>query len=100
MATTRKIPMRKDIVTGEMMPKKDLVRVVRTPEGEVVLDPTSRANGRGAYIALDVEIAKQAKKKKTFDRVFETQLADDFYDELIAYVDHQQARRELFGDAK
>ncbi|SUP61494.1 Protein of uncharacterised function (DUF448) [Weissella viridescens] len=58
----RKIPMRKDIVTGEMVPKPDLVRIVKTPEGEVELDPTSRANGRGAYIKLDVDVAQQAKK--------------------------------------
>ncbi len=96
----RKIPMRKDIVTGEMVPKKELVRVVRTTEGTVELDPTNRANGRGAYISLDVEIAKKAKAKKAFDRVFETKLEDRFYDDLIAYVDHQQARKELFGDAK
>ena len=96
----RKIPMRKDIVTGEMVPKKELVRVVRTPEGNVELDPTNRANGRGAYIALSVEVAEMAKKKRTFDRVFETKLDDSFYDELIAYVDHQAARKELFGDAK
>ena len=92
----RKIPMRKDIVTGEMVPKKELVRVVRTPEGNVELDPTNRANGRGAYISLSVEVAEMAKKKRTFD----TKLDDSFYDELIAYVDHQAARKELFGDAK
>ena len=96
----RKIPMRKDIVTGEMVPKKELVRIVRTPEGQVELDQTNRANGRGAYIAMDVKVAELAKKKRTFDRVFETKLSDEFYDDLIAYVDHQQARRELFGDAK
>lgn len=97
---TRKIPMRKDIVTGEMVPKQDLVRIVRTPEGEVQLDPTNRANGRGAYISLDVKVAKLAKKKRTFDRAFSVKLTDDFYNELIAYVDHQQARKELFGDGK
>ncbi|MDR3241821.1 MAG: YlxR family protein [Lactobacillaceae bacterium] len=96
----RKIPMRKDIVTGEMVPKVDLVRVVRTPEGNVELDPTNRANGRGAYISIDVKVAEAAKQKHTFDRVFETKLDDSFYDELIAYVDHKQGRRELFGDAK
>ncbi|MCM0582367.1 YlxR family protein [Weissella diestrammenae] len=96
----RKIPMRKDIVTGEMVPKNDLIRVVKTPDGQIELDPTSRANGRGAYISIDVEIAKLAKKKRVFDRTFETKLTDDFYDDLIAYVDHQQGRRELFGHAK
>jgi len=94
----RKIPMRKDIVTGEMFPKKELVRVVRDKEGNVTLDPTSRANGRGAYIGLDRDIATEAKKKRIFDKTFEVKVSDEFYDELIAYVDHQQARRELFGD--
>ncbi|CAM3068304.1 RNase P modulator RnpM [Leuconostoc rapi] len=94
----RKIPMRKDIVTGEMFPKKELVRVVRDKEGNVTLDPTSKANGRGAYIGLNRDIAAEAKKKRIFDKAFEVKVSDEFYDELIAYVDHQQARRELFGD--
>lgn len=94
----RKIPMRKDIVTGEMFPKKELVRVVRSKEGDVTLDPTGKANGRGAYVSLDVKNAEMAKEKRIFDKAFSVKVADEFYDELIAYVDHQQARRELFGD--
>ncbi|MCT4486713.1 RNase P modulator RnpM [Levilactobacillus parabrevis] len=94
----RKVPMRKDIVTGEMAPKKQLVRVVRNQEQEVSVDPTGKQSGRGAYIALDVDIAKRAKKERTFDHVFGVKVPDDFYDDLIAYVDHQQARRELFDN--
>ncbi|KRK39172.1 nucleic-acid-binding protein implicated in transcription termination [Levilactobacillus parabrevis ATCC 53295] len=90
--------MRKDIVTGEMAPKKQLVRVVRNQEQEVSVDPTGKQSGRGAYIALDVDIAKRAKKERTFDHVFGVKVPDDFYDDLIAYVDHQQARRELFDN--
>lgn len=96
----RKIPMRKDIVTGEMAPKKELVRVVRDKENNVSLDPTGKKSGRGAYISVDVKIAEKAKKARTFDKAFETKVADEFYDELIEYVDHQQARRELFNDDK
>lgn len=91
----RKVPMRKDIVSGNMYPKKELVRVVRTKEGEVFIDPTGRKNGRGAYIALDPELAKQAKEERTFDRAFDMTIDDAFYDELYAYVDHQKARQEL-----
>lgn len=58
----RKIPMRKDVVTGEMFPKKDLVRVVKDNEDNVSIDATGKANGRGAYINLDVTIAQQAFK--------------------------------------
>ena len=90
--------MRKDIVTGEMFPKKELVRVVRDKEGHVNLDPTSKANGLGAYIGLNRDIAAEAKKQRIFDKAFDVKIPDDFYDELIAYIDHQQARRELFGD--
>ncbi|HEY4399794.1 MAG TPA: YlxR family protein [Lactobacillaceae bacterium] len=96
----RKIPMRKDIVTGEMFPKKELVRVVKSKEGEISIDPTGKKNGRGAYIGLDVTIAQAAKTKRTLDRAFEMKVPDAFYDELIAFVDHQQARKELFGDDK
>lgn len=95
---TRKIPMRKDIVTNQMFPKRELVRVVKNKENEVSIDPTGKAAGRGAYIGLDVEIAKKAKQKRIFDRTFQVKIDDQFYDDLIAYVDHQQTRKELFGD--
>lgn len=93
----RKIPMRKDIVTGEMLPKKELVRVVKNKENEVFVDPTGKKNGRGAYIHLDVDTAKKAKAEKTFDKTFGVKISDDFYDELIEYVDHKVARIKLFG---
>ncbi|MBW1605489.1 RNase P modulator RnpM [Lactobacillus sp. Sy-1] len=92
----RKVPMRKDIVTGEMAPKKELIRIVRDKEGNVSIDKTGKKAGRGAYISMDVEIAKQAKAKKTFDKVFEIKVDDQFYDDLIAYTDHEQARKKLF----
>lgn len=91
----RKVPMRKCIVSQEMYPKKDLVRIVKTKEDEVFLDPTGRQNGRGAYIALEPELALKAKKEKTFDRTFGIKISDEFYDELYQYVDHQKARKEL-----
>lgn len=96
----RKIPMRKDVVTGEMFPKKDLVRVVKDKEGNVSIDATGKANGRGAYIGLDVKIAQTAQQKRILDKALSIKISDTFYEELIAYVDHQQARKELFGDAK
>lgn len=96
----RKIPMRKDIVTGEMKPKKELVRVVKNKENEVSIDPTGKKAGRGAYIYLDVETAKKARTEKTFDKVFGLTIEPSFYDELVAYVDHQVARAELFGNGK
>lgn len=91
----RKVPMRKCIVSGEMFPKKDLVRIVKNKEEGILLDPTGRKNGRGAYVALDLDIAKTAKDKKSFDQAFGEKISDEFYDEVIEYVDYQLARREL-----
>lgn len=91
----RKVPLRKCIVSQEMYPKKELVRVVKNKEGEVFLDPSGRQNGRGAYIALEPELALKAKEKRVFDRAFAMKVSDEFYDELYAYVDHQKARKEL-----
>lgn len=93
----RKVPMRKDIVTGEMFPKKELVRVVKNKENKVMIDPTGKQNGRGAYILLDVETAKKAKSEKVFNKAFGMSIPNDFYDQLIAYVDHKVARIKLFG---
>ena len=90
--------MRKDIVTGEMMPKRQLIRVVKNKEGEVSIDPTGKKSGRGAYIAVDVEVAKRAKDEKTFEKAFHVKMDDSFYDELIQYTDHLQARQALFGN--
>ena len=97
---TRKIPMRKDVVTGEMAPKKDLVRIVKDKEDNVSIDETGKKSGRGAYVSIDVKVAEKAKDSKKLNEVFSVNLSDDFYDELIAYVDHKQARKELFENDK
>ncbi|KID42660.1 RNase P modulator RnpM [Fructilactobacillus fructivorans] len=96
----RKVPMRKDVVSGEMAPKRQLVRIVRDKEGNVSVDPTGKQSGRGAYVKIDVETAKKAKQDKILDQVFEVTLTDDFYDKLIDYVDHKQARQELIDNDK
>lgn len=95
MVKTRKIPLRKSVVSGEIIDKRDLLRVVKTKEGDVFIDPTGKKNGRGAYIKLDNEEAILAKKKQVFNRSFSMEVPEAFYDELIAYVDHKVKRREL-----
>ncbi|MDF7637070.1 YlxR family protein [Leuconostocaceae bacterium ESL0958] len=95
---TRKIPLRKDIISGEMLKKQDLVRVVKNKEGEVFLDPSGKQNGRGAYVALDRNAAKKAKEDRVFEKAFSQAIDPAFYDELYDYVDHQQARQELFAN--
>ncbi|MFR4968274.1 RNase P modulator RnpM [Lactobacillus kalixensis] len=94
----RRIPMRKDLLTNTMQPKKELVRVVIDKEKNISVDPTGKKPGRGAYVSLDPEKISDAKEKKVLDRSLGTKVPDTFYDELYSYVDHQKARKELFGD--
>jgi predicted RNA-binding protein YlxR (DUF448 family) len=93
----KKIPMRRSVVSNESFPKKDLLRVAFNKEGVISIDPTGKAPGRGAYLALKNTEATAAKKRRVFDRVFQTAIDDSFYDELIAYVEHQVARQALVG---
>ena len=62
MAKTRKIPLRKSVVSGEIIDKRDLLRIVKTKDGEIFIDPTGKKNGRGAYIKLDNEEALKLKR--------------------------------------
>ncbi|MHC5249728.1 RNase P modulator RnpM [Enterococcus sp. HY326] len=94
----RKIPLRKSVVSGEMKPKKELIRITRSKEGQVSIDPSGKLPGRGAYVAIEPAEVQQAWDKHILDRVLETTLDDAFYQELLDYVSHQKARRELFGN--
>lgn len=78
----RKIPMRTCIVTREKCEKMNLVRVVRTPEGNVEVDLSGKKNGRGAYLKKDLEVFEKARKSKILERVLEVQINDEFYEEL------------------
>ncbi|MFV0559770.1 MAG: RNase P modulator RnpM [Enterococcus sp.] len=93
----RKIPLRKSVVSGEMKPKKEMIRITRSKEGEVAIDPTGKLPGRGAYVSLDPTEAQQAWDKRILDRALGAKLTDEFYQELLDYVTHQKARKELFG---
>ena len=87
--------MRRCIASGQMMPKKELVRVVRNTEGVAELDPSGRLNGRGAYITLEPPLVEKAWKNHLFEKQLEIEIPDSFYEELLAYVDHQKARKEI-----
>lgn len=78
----RKIPMRKCVVTQERFPKKDLIRVVHTPEDEVIVDVTGKKNGRGAYIQKSLETLEKAKKTKALARALECEIPQAVYDKL------------------
>lgn len=83
---TRKIPLRKCVVSNEMFPKKDLLRIVKNKEGVVCVDTIGRAHGRGAYIKKDLEVLQKAKLNKALERALETKISDDVYDEIEALL--------------
>ncbi|HAQ56137.1 MAG TPA: DUF448 domain-containing protein [Acholeplasmatales bacterium] len=83
MNKIKKIPLRKCVVTNERFEKKQLIRVVRSPEGVVSVDPTGKANGRGAYLKKDASVILQAKKTKVLERHLETPIPDTVYDDLL-----------------
>ncbi|WP_300923729.1 RNase P modulator RnpM [uncultured Limosilactobacillus sp.] len=82
----KKIPLRKCVATGEQLPKKELIRVVRNKEGEVFVDPTGKKNGRGAYLKKSKEAIDIAKKKKVLNRSLEVDVPDSVFEELMEYV--------------
>ena len=89
MNKPKKIPMRKCVATNEIFPKKELIRIVRTPEGNVVVDAKGKANGRGAYLSKSKKAIELAKKKKVLDRHLEVVVPDAIYEILM----------ELLGDS-
>lgn len=78
----KKIPMRSCVVTKEKLPKKELIRVLRTPEGNIIIDESGKSNGRGAYLKRDLEVIKKAKKTKILNRVLEVEVPDELFIEL------------------
>ncbi|MBL4952683.1 YlxR family protein [Neobacillus sp. OS1-32] len=89
MNTKRKVPMRKCVATGEMKPKKELVRIVRTKEGEVSIDLTGKKSGRGAYLSRDKEAVLLAKKKNILSNHLEVPVTDAIYEELLSLIEKE-----------
>ena len=79
----KKIPMRMCTGCRESRPKKELIRVVRSPSGEVSIDLTGRKPGRGAYICRDTECLRKAVKNKGLEKTFGAALPDDIYEQLL-----------------
>lgn len=78
----KKIPMRMCLGCGEMKPKRELIRAVKTPEGDVLLDLTGKKSGRGAYICRSLECFKKAKKARRFEKAFSMQIDDAVYQRM------------------
>ncbi|MCH5199090.1 MAG: YlxR family protein [Oscillospiraceae bacterium] len=78
----KKIPVRRCVGCGEMKQKKELIRIVRTPEGEICADPTGKKSGRGAYICRSSDCLMKAEKGKKLERSFECRISQEIYSAL------------------
>ncbi|HHW89735.1 MAG TPA: YlxR family protein [Clostridiales bacterium] len=85
-----KVPIRTCVACRQPQPKKQLLRVVKTPQGEIKLDSTGRANGRGAYICNRAQCVQDAVKKKLFNRNFKMNIDDSVYTRLLEEYNEQK----------
>ncbi len=92
MSTKRKIPMRKCTGCEEMKNKRDMIRVLKTSEGEIVLDVTGKKNGRGAYLCFSKECYEKAVKNKGLERSLKTNIPQDVYETLAKELDAIETR--------
>ena len=86
MEKVRKIPQRKCVGCAEKRDKGDLWRVVKTPDGSVILDKTGKAAGRGAYICKDIKCLQRARKAHRLETNLDTAIPDEVYDELVREI--------------
>lgn len=86
MPTNRKIPLRRCVATGEMHPKKEMIRIVRSKEGEVSVDETGKKSGRGAYVSKTEHAVAEAKRKNVLKHQLEANIPEQIYEDLLAVI--------------
>lgn len=79
----KKIPMRRCVACHQMKDKRELIRVVRSPEGEIFIDPTGKKNGRGAYLCRNSDCIAKARKAKSLSRELKTEIPAEVFDQLL-----------------
>ena len=84
---TKKIPLRTCVITHESLPKSELLRIVRTPYGEVLPDETGKLNGRGAYIKKDLVVLEKAMKSNILEKRLECTIDDSVYEEIKKIIE-------------
>ena len=82
----RKIPLRKCLISNERYPKKELLRIVRTPEGQVMIDLNGKQNGRGAYLKPTVENLEKLRKSQALKRALECEIPEELYEEIAKLI--------------
>ena len=83
----KKIPLRTCVVTREKLEKKDLIRVVRTPDGNILIDETGKLNGRGAYLKRDIDVINKAEKNKILNKHLEVEVKSEVFDDLKRLIE-------------
>lgn len=86
---TKKIPMRMCLGCNEMKPKKELIRVVKSKEGDISLDLTGKKSGRGAYICRNVECFRKARKARRFEKSFSCMISEDIYNSMEGELENE-----------
>lgn len=87
MAKKRKTSLRKCVVTKEMLPKETLIRIVRTKDGDVFVDPSGKKNGRGAYVSKSKEVINQAKKSGVLESHLQANVEPSIYEQLEELIE-------------
>ena len=82
----KKVPMRQCLALNESFPKSELFRIVRTPEGQVLVDLKGKVNGRGAYISKSKKAIEVARKKKILDKKLEIAVPEEIYEQLLEII--------------
>ena len=82
----KKIPLRTCVVTREKLEKKDLIRIVRSKDGIVTVDPTGKQNGRGIYLKKDLDVINKAEKNKILNKQLEVEVKAEIFEELKKYI--------------
>lgn len=83
----KKIPLRTCVVTKEKFPKRELLRIVRTKDGDILVDEKGKMNGHGAYVKKDLAVLEKAKKTKALDRYLEVSIPDSVYEEIQTIIE-------------
>lgn len=86
MSINRKVPLRKCVATGDMLAKKEMIRVVRSKEGEVSVDVTGKKPGRGAYVSKSEQAVDIARKKNVLGYQLDVKIPDEIYEELLILI--------------
>ncbi len=83
----KKVPLRQCVGCREMKPKGELIRIVRSPEGEISIDDAGRKPGRGAYVCRSSDCLRRAQKNRALERAFSQKISDEVYDALVAAIE-------------